>query len=255
MDNILITYPILLVLLLGSLNWFATAVGSTVVFVNNKWLNNFGYENILAISAGIMLSASFWSLLLPAIEMAEEYNQLSGVTCSIGFLLGIFFLFVISKYTEKSAKKENTLLITAIAIHNIPEGFIVGVLVSGLAASSSSLELFSVITLSLAIGLQNIPEGLAVSLPLSNNGMSKLKSFNCGQLTGLIEPISAIIGYLFISNFPILLPYSLAFAAGSMIYVVVNELVPEATSNNNSKAIIWFSFGFVIMMLLDTILG
>lgn len=255
MNDLIITYPILLALILGSINWFATAFGATVVFASNKWLQNFGYGNILSISAGIMLSASFWSLLLPAIEMSEEYNLTSGVVCSVGFVLGILFLFFLSKFTKNSAKKENTLLVTAIAIHNIPEGFIVGVLVSGLSLGTSNLDLISVIALSLSIGLQNIPEGLAVALPLNSNGMNKARSFNYGQLTGFIELISAIIGFLFVSHFPILLPYSLAFAGGSMIYVVIKELIPESSSENNDKTILWFTFGFVIMMLLDTMLG
>ncbi len=253
--------PFMLVLILGCLNWLATSLGGTVVFANTKKIHSLGYSNILAISAGIMLSASFWSLLLPSVDISRENGQTPSIVTCIGFLFGVLFLYNISKYAHRIFKifqfnnTGNTLLITAISLHNIPEGFIVGVLVSGLTTGNENIDILAVITLSLSIGLQNIPEGLAIALPLVSSGQNRLKSFNIVQLTGFIEPISAIFGYLFVSQFPKLLPYSLSFAGGAMIYVIINELVPEFTYDKSKTSIIWFSVGFIIMMGLDTILS
>lgn len=256
--------PLFLVLLLGCINWFATALGGAVVLVNSNKLDKLGYTNILALSAGIMLSATFWSLLLPSVEMSKEYNQNSTFVACLGFGLGVLFLRFISKYSsllfKKSTSKQNngSLLITAISIHNIPEGFIIGVLVSGLSQQVENLDLISVVTLSLSIGLQNIPEGLAVAFPIYSSGKTRLQSFNTAQLTGLIEPVSALLGYLFVSEFPSVLPYSLAFAGGSMVYVIIDELIPEfsnSNDNNSKNTILWFSIGFIIMMALDTFLS
>ncbi len=258
MENI---NPLLLVLILGCTNWFATALGGTIVFANSKKIHALGYSNILAISAGIMLSASFWSLLLPSIESAKANGQIPSVVSCFGFLLGVVFLNTLAKYSyiifdkTKHNNKNNNLLITAISIHNIPEGFIIGILVSGLSTGDKSIDLIAVITISLTIGLQNIPEGLAIALPLQTIGFSKSKSFFVAQLTGFIEPVSAFFGYLIISKFPNLLPYSLSFAAGAMMYVIINELVPEFTNIHAKTSILWFSFGFIIMMGLDTILS
>ncbi len=252
---------IFLVLILGCINWLATSLGGLLVFVCSKKLINSGYSNILGFSAGIMLSASFWSLLLPSVEMAISNNQLPGSVVCIGFILGVLFLFTVSELSHEVLKKtkkynrHSNLLIAAISLHNIPEGFIVGVLCSGLSTGDTNIDLISAITLSLSIGLQNIPEGLAISLPLRTAGHSKFKSFYIAQLTGLIEPVSAIFGYFFISQYPKLLPYSLAFAGGAMIYVIINEMVPEFTKAKSRISIILFSFGFMIMMALDTILS
>ncbi len=253
--------PFLLVLILGCINWLATCLGGSVVFASSKKLHNFGYSNILAISAGIMLSASFWSLLLPSIELATTNTQTPGIVSCVGFLLGVIFLFTVSEFAHKTFRKthtnvkSNNLIITAISIHNIPEGFIVGVLCSGINTVNPSVDLLSVLTLSLSIGLQNIPEGLAVALPLKALGCSKKRSFFIAQLTGFIEPVSAIIGFYFVYMYPKLLPYSLSFAGGSMIYVIINEMVPEFSKAKSKKTIIWFTLGFMIMMALDTILS
>ncbi len=263
MNNI---HPLGLVIVLGLINWISTALGGSFAFASSSRLKNIGYSNILAISAGIMLSASFWSLLLPSIELSQEYGlSPTFVSCS-GFLFGILFLRYVSSFSTKvfnkhtknkdnESKKNSTLLILAIAIHNIPEGLIVGVLVSSLASQVCTLDLYSVLALSLTIGLQNIPEGLAIAMPLKANGNSSVYSFNIAQLTGFIEPVSALFGYLVISQFPSFLPYTLAFAGGAMIYVIIDELIPEVSTDNNNTTIIWFSIGFVIMMMLDTILS
>ncbi len=252
--------PVSLVLLFGCANWLLTALGGSVVFANSRKLLHFGYANILALSSGIMLSASFWSLLLPSIETALTNKQIPGLVSCLGFSLGVLFLFTVSEFSHKffntsQIHNSNNLLITAISVHNLPEGFIVGVLFSGLATGDTYIDLISVTTLSLSIGLQNIPEGLAIALPLRTAGFSKNRSFFIAQLTGFIEPVSAIIGYFFVSQYPKLLPYTLAFAGGSMIYVIINELVPEFTKVKSRTAIIWFTIGFISMMALDTILS
>ncbi len=258
-------HPLVLVIGLGLINWLATAFGGSFAFASLDKLKNIGYSNILALSAGIMLSASFWSLLLPSIEFSTKYGLSPTVVSCVGFLFGILFLHYVSIYSEKilnkrslnngnENKKNNNLLITAIAIHNIPEGFIVGVLVSSLA-TNTALDLYSVLALSLTIGLQNIPEGLAIAMPLKASGKSSLFSFNVAQLTGFIEPVSALFGYLVISHFPVILPYTLAFAAGSMVYVIIDELIPEVSTDSSNHTIIWFSAGFILMMMLDTILS
>ncbi len=263
MDNI---QPFVLVIILGIINWLATALGGLSAFAGSERLKNIGYSNILAVSAGIMLSASFWSLLLPSIELSKEYNLSPTIVSCIGFLFGILFLRYLSSFSTKffnkhtknidnESNKSSTMLTMAIAIHNIPEGFIIGVLVSSLATQANSLDLYSVIALSLTIGLQNIPEGLAIAMPLKANGKSSVYSFNIAQLTGFIEPLSALFGYLFISKFPTILPYSLAFAGGAMIYVIIDELIPEVSTDDSNSTIIWFSVGFVLMMMLDTILS
>ncbi len=253
--------PIFLVILLGVANWIATALGGAVVFASSKKLLNFGYSNILAISAGIMLSASFWSLLLPSVEIAVTNQQIPGFVACSGFFFGIMFLYTVSAfshvlfYSPTKNSTQSNLLITAISIHNIPEGLIVGVLCSGLTNVDQNIDLFSVVAISLSIGLQNIPEGLAIALPLRTAGNSTLRSFFIAVLTGFIEPVSAILGYYFVSNNPKLLPYTLAFAGGAMIYVIINEMVPEFTKTKTKTSIIWFTFGFIIMMGLDTILS
>ncbi len=256
MDNI---QPFILVIILGLINWIATALGGSFAFTSSEKLKNIGYSNILAISAGIMLSASFWSLLLPSIELSKEYGLSPTFVSCVGFLLGILFLRYASSYSTKffnkhTKNKNNELMTLAIAIHNVPEGLIIGVLVSGLASQVNTLDLYSVIALSLTIGLQNIPEGLAIAMPLKANGKSSLYSFNIAQLTGFIEPMSALFGYLVISQFPTILPYTLAFAGGAMIYVIIDELIPEVSTDDNNSTIIWFSIGFIIMMMLDTFL-
>ncbi len=264
-------HPFVLVIILGLINWLATAFGGSFAFASFNKLKNIGYSNILALSAGIMLSASFWSLLLPSIEFSSKYGLSPTLVSCVGFLMGILFLHYVSSYSTKvlnkhslntgnrnengnENKKNSNMLITAIAIHNVPEGFIVGVLVSSLA-TNTALDLYSVLALSLTIGLQNIPEGLAIAMPLKASGKSSFFSFNVAQLTGFIEPVSALFGYLVISQFPVVLPYTLAFAAGSMIYVIIDELIPEVSTDDSNHTIIWFSAGFALMMMLDTILS
>jgi ZIP family zinc transporter len=269
LDWLLEYNPILLALGATLFTWFITALGSAMVFffksINKKILNS-----MLGFAAGVMIAASFWSLLKPAIEMAEENGSIPWVPAIVGFLSGGAFLFLIDKIlphlhmglsTEKAEGikthwQRSVLLVLAITLHNIPEGLAVGVAFGALANNPDTGMLAGAIALALGIGLQNFPEGAAVSIPLRREGFSRLKAFNYGQLSGAVEPIAGVVGaYLVLSMAP-LLPYALSFAAGAMIFVVVEELIPESQMGNETDlSTIGAMLGFATMMLLDVALG
>ena len=251
--------------------WFITALGSaTVVFFkspNPKILNLF-----LGFASGVMIAASFWSLLQPAIERAQEVSRLPAyLVATLGFLLGALFMWASDKIVNLTQKKANAqgtrskrgsriiMLLLSITLHNIPEGLAVGVAFGALENGvHSPEELMGAITIAIGIGFQNFPEGAAVSLPLRREGFSRKKSFFYGQASGMVEPISGVIGAWLVVYVESLLPYALAFAAGAMILVAVHELIPECQRNQEVHpyfATMGIVFGFAVMMLLDVMLG
>lgn len=251
--------------------WVVTALGaSTVIFfkkTNQKILNL-----MLGFAAGVMIAASFWSLLQPAIDKAEEYLKTPAfIIVSVGFLCGALFMWISDKIVTyargRVSSRENSsdrfnriiLLVLSITLHNIPEGLAVGVAFGALNENTFSAEAFmGAVTIALGIGLQNFPEGAAVSLPLRREGCSRLKSFVIGQASGLVEPISGVIGALAVVYIRTLLPFALSFAAGAMILVAVHELIPECQQNQRANpyfATMGIVSGFTVMMLLDVALG
>ncbi|AQS52981.1 Zinc transporter ZupT [Jeotgalibaca dankookensis] len=264
--------PILQALIAGLFTWFCTIVGSSFVFlfktVNRKVMDVMG-----GFAAGVMIAASFWSLLAPSISYAESngYGIWSFVPAAVGFLLGGAFLRltdaiiphlhmgdpVEKREGPETKASRNLLLFLAITIHNIPEGLAVGV-AFGAAGLSLAVDstLVGAIALTLGIGLQNIPEGSALSMPIRADGNSRWRSFNIGQLSAIVEPVAAVIGAAAVLSMTAILPYALAFAAGAMIFVVVEELIPESQTNGNSDiATVGLMFGFTVMMILDVALG
>jgi ZIP family zinc transporter len=268
--NDLLEYnPILLALFATLFTWGITALGAALVFffktINKKVLNS-----MLGFAAGVMIAASFWSLLKPAIEMAEENGSVAWVPALIGFLSGGSFILLIDKILPhlhyglsidkaegiKTSWQRSVLLIMAITLHNIPEGLAVGVAFGALANNPDAGVLTGAVALAIGIGLQNFPEGAAVSIPLRREGFSRFKSFMYGQLSGIVEPIAGVTGAALVLLITPLLPYALAFAAGAMIFVVVEELIPESqTGNETDLSSIGAMLGFATMMVLDVALG
>ncbi|MFZ7134194.1 MAG: ZIP family metal transporter [Eubacteriales bacterium] len=261
--------PIIQALMGTGFTWFLTALGASLVFFFKR-INRKVLDSMLGFAAGVMIAASFWSLLAPAIEMSEEAGELPWLAPLIGFLLGGLFLKLADSLIphvhrgkhvdEAEGLKTNwgrsILLVTAITLHNIPEGLAVGVAFGAVAAEIPSATLPGAVALAIGIGIQNFPEGAAVSIPLRREGLSRMKSFWYGQLSGLVEPIAGMIGAGTVLIMRPLLPYALSFAAGAMIYVVVEELIPEAqTSGNSDIATMGTMVGFAVMMLLDVALG
>ena len=249
--------------------WAVTALGAALVFffreINKKVLNG-----MLGFAAGVMIAASFWSLLEPSIEMAEMTGMTSWIPAAVGFVLGGVFLYVIDKLLPhmhfnqpegeyegiKTSWERSILLVLAITIHNIPEGLAVGVAFGAIAAGLPSASLAGAIALAMGIAIQNFPEGAAVSVPLRREGLSRFKSFMYGQLSGIVEPIAGVLGALLVTKIQVLLPYALSFAAGAMIYVVAEELIPEAQRDPDTHiSTIGVMLGFTIMMILDVALG
>lgn len=242
--------------------WFITALGAAVVFFFKK-INKSILDAMLGFAAGVMIAASFWSLLSPAIEMADSLNMISWLVASIGFISGGLLLFLGDKIFEKieSKKQKQTsfkrslMLIISITLHNIPEGLAIGVAFGSLNYGLDG-ALVSALMLALGIGLQNFPEGIAVSVPLRREGFSRKKAFFFGQLSGIVEPISGVLGALLVLKMRFLLPFMLSFAAGAMIYVVVQELIPESQTNSKKNLMALFTMlGFSLMMILDVSLG
>jgi zinc transporter, ZIP family len=261
--------PILLALFATLFTWGLTALGASMVFffktINQKVLNS-----MLGFAAGVMIAASFWSLLKPAIEMAEESGATPWVPAVVGFLTGGAFLFLTDKILPhlhlglstdkaegiKTSWQRSVLLVLAITLHNIPEGLAVGVAFGALANNPDAGMLAGAVALAIGIGLQNFPEGAAVSIPLRREGFSRLKAFNYGQMSGIVEPIAGVLGAYLVLTITPLLPYALSFAAGAMIFVVVEELIPESQSGNETDlSSIGAMLGFATMMVLDVALG
>lgn len=259
--------PILAALLATTFTWALTAFGASFVFFF-KNMNRMVLDGMLGFTGGVMVAASFWSLLAPAIEMTEGEGFVKVIPAAIGFLLGAIFIFGLDKVlphlhinfkeTEgiKSPWQRTTLLVLAITLHNIPEGLAVGVLFGGVAAGIPEASIAGAVTLAIGIGIQNFPEGIAVSMPLRRMGMSRWKSFMYGQSSALVEPIAGVLGAVAVTFFTPLLPYALAFAAGAMIFVVVEEVIPETQQDKNTDiATLGFIGGFIVMMMLDVALG
>lgn len=244
--------------------WGVTALGASIVFFFKK-VNKTVMDAMLGFSAGVMISASFFSLISPALEMTKTLKMNGPLIISVGFLLGGILLFIGDKIYDLIDKKKDTntksrkrcfMLISSITLHNIPEGLAIGVAFGSLAYNLPGTTLLSAFTLALGIGLQNFPEGSSVSLPLRREGYSRKKAFFYGQLSGIVEPISAVIGALLVLSIKTILPFLLAFAAGAMIYVVVEELIPESQTNQKKDLMAFFTlFGFVLVMILDITLG
>jgi zinc transporter, ZIP family len=249
--------------------WGVTALGSSLVFffknVNKKVL-----DVMMGFAAGVMIAASFWSLLAPAIEMAEGSGAISWLPAVIGFMAGGIFLRLIDKVLPhlhvgfpkeeaegiKTSWQRSVLLVLAITLHNIPEGLAVGVAFGALNANLPSASLAGAVALAIGIGLQNFPEGASVSLPLRREGFSRTKSFVYGQFSGMVEPVAGVLGALLVTVMTTILPYALSFAAGAMIFVVVEELIPESQLGKNTDiATLGTMLGFTVMMFLDVALG
>lgn len=262
--------PIWGALIATCFTWLVTAAGSSLVFFM-KDMKRQVMDGMLGFTGGVMIAASFWSLLAPAIAMSEDDPDVAAwVPAAVGFALGAIFLFVMDKTLphlhlnfEKSESEgiktnwnKTVLLVLAITLHNIPEGLAVGVAFGAVAAGLPHADLGAAIALAIGIGLQNFPEGLAVSMPLRRQGVSRLKSFWYGQLSGLVEPIAGIIGAIAVLYIQPMLPYALAFAAGAMVYIVVEEVIPESQRDKyTDTSTLGFIGGFIIMMILDVALG
>ncbi|MCR4421383.1 MAG: ZIP family metal transporter [Spirochaetales bacterium] len=259
--------PIFLTFLATLFTYGMTAAGAAVVFLFKTYSKK-TLDGMLGFAAGVMIAASFWSLLQPSIELSRELGKNPIVPAAIGFITGGFFIRLIDFLLPhlhmgedkpeglSSSFKRVVLLTLAVTIHNIPEGLAVGVAFGALSIQGSSASLIGAITLALGIGIQNFPEGSAISLPLRGEGYSKVKSFFIGQLSGIVEPIFGILGAILVIYIKSLLPYALSFAAGAMIYVVVEELIPESQNSKNTDiATVGTLLGFTIMMILDVALG
>lgn len=236
--------------------FLGTALGAVAVFFIKK-LNNTTEKVLLGFASGVMIAASIWSLILPALELSKSW-----LPTAIGFTIGIIFLLLIDMFTQKietQNKKDNfkdlLLMIIAITLHNIPEGLAVGVAFAGAMSEVSNITYIQAITLAIGVAIQNIPEGTIISLPLNNEGMSKTKAFLFGAASGIVEPIATIITILLTSIVVPVLPYFLAFAAGAMFYVVINELIPKTNKDNGTLGTLGFTIGFLLMMILDITLG
>jgi ZIP family zinc transporter len=262
--------PVTQALMATLFTWGVTAAGAAVVFFT-KTVNAKLMDSMLGFAAGVMIAASFWSLLAPGIEMAEQCGQIPWLTATIGFLGGGVFMRLADRllphlhldqplsHSEglKTSWQRSTLLVLAITLHNIPEGLAVGVAFGAVAANLPSATLGGAIALAIGIGLQNFPEGTAVALPLRREGMGRMKSFFMGQASGIVEPIAGVIGAAFVLRMQSILPYALCFAAGAMIFVVVEELIPESQKNEGNVDLVTMAtmVGFAVMMVLDVSLG
>ena len=258
-------HPVIQALLATCFTWALTALGASVVFTARD-VSRRVLDTMLGFASGVMIAASYWSLLAPAIEMSEGGTVPTWLPATVGFLIGAVFLRGIDKVLPhlhlgfpseeaegvKTSWHRSTLLVLAITLHNVPEGLAVGVAFGAVAAGFPAATLPGAIALAIGIGIQNFPEGLAVSMPLRREGLSRRRSFWYGQLSGLVEPIAGVIGAAAVVLARPILPYALAFAAGAMIFVVVEELVPESQRGGNTDfATMGAIIGFVVMMMLD----
>ena len=271
MVNFLLQYDAVTQALFATLfTWGVTAAGAALVFIKRD-VNQKLLDSMLGFAAGVMIAASFWSLLAPGIEMAEQLDQIPWLTATIGFMGGGIFMRLIDKFLPhlhpglnvdksegvKTSWQRSTLLVLAITLHNIPEGLAVGVAFGAVAANLPSATIGGAIALAIGIGIQNFPEGTAVSMPLRREGVSQGKSFMMGQASGLVEPIAGVVGAFFVLKMQSILPYALCFAAGAMIFVVVEELIPESQRKHENIDIVTMAtmLGFSVMMILDVALG
>ncbi len=245
-----------------------TTLGSAMVFFMKKEMNDKLQKALLGFASGVMMAASVWSLLIPAIDMSEQNGGIAWVPSAVGFLLGMGFLLLLDTvtphqhFTEDEPEgvnaqlKKTTMLVLAVTLHNIPEGMAVGVTFAGVLSENSLMTMAGAFALSIGIAIQNFPEGAIISMPLKSQGISKVRAFIYGTLSGIVEPIAAVITILLTGLVVPLLPYLLSFAAGAMIYVVVEELIPEAQSGKHTNiSTIGVAVGFVLMMVLDVALG
>lgn len=245
-----------------------TTLGAAMVFLMRKQINLKIQKLLLGFAAGVMIAASVWSLLIPALEMAQDRGGVAWVPAAIGFLVGILFLLALDSLIPhlhlnsnkpegmKAKLKNTTMLVLAVTLHNIPEGMAVGVVFAGMLAGNAGITLAGAFALAIGIAIQNFPEGAIISMPLKNEGMSKSKAFLYGTLSGVVEPIAAAFTVVLTSVVVPILPYLLSFAAGAMIYVVVEELIPESQQGEHSNiGTIGVAMGFVLMMILDVALG
>ena len=240
--------------------FIGTSLGSFFVFFMKKDMSESFKKMTVGFAAGVMIAASVWSLILPSVEMAESQGKIAWLPATIGLVLGVTFLIIINKIAQGLESKRNgkklNMLLFSVTLHNIPEGMAVGVCFAGFLSGNAGIELFEAMLLAIGIAIQNIPEGAIISMPLKIKGMSKSKAFLYGVLSGVVEPISAVITVLLINIVVPILPYLLTFAAGAMLYVVVEELVPEIhTGKKSPLGVIGFTIGFAVMMILDIALG
>lgn len=257
--------PVLQAFLATCFTYWVTALGASVVFFTSGFNQRF-LDGMMGFAAGVMIAASFWSLLNPAIEMASKTDGPAWVPAAIGFMSGGFFIWVLDKiiphlhvdfpHTEAEGPKtglhKSFLLVLAITLHNIPEGLAVGVAFGALGSDLTAASFAGAVALALGIGLQNFPEGVSVAVPLRREGFSRWKSFKYGQLSGIVEPIAGVVGAVAVIQVQEILPYALSFAAGAMMFVVVEELIPESQLNKNTDiATLGTLLGFTIMMILD----
>lgn len=259
--------PVLGALYASLFTWGITALGASMVFFV-KTMNRAVLDGLLGFTGGVMVAASFWSLLAPGIEMSPGTGFVKVIPSIVGFGLGALFIFGLDKILPhvhinfkesegiKTPWRRTTLLVMAITLHNIPEGLAVGVLFGGVAAGIPEASIAGAVALAIGIGIQNFPEGIAVSMPMRRQGVSRLKCFWYGQLSAIVEPIAAVIGAVAVTFFTPILPYALAFAAGAMIFVVVEEVIPETQQDKYTDiATLGFIGGFIVMMTLDVGLG
>ena len=245
-----------------------TTLGSAMVFFMKNKMNAKVEKLLLGFASGVMIAASIWSLIIPSIDMAEEQNKIAWIPAAVGFLLGITFLLVLDGVIPhlhlksdkpegiKSKLKKTTMMVFAVTLHNIPEGMAVGVTFAGALIGNAGITMAGAFALAIGIAIQNFPEGAIISMPLKSEGMSKTRAFIYGTLSGIVEPIGAVITILLTNAVVPILPYLLSFAAGAMIYVVVEELIPESQSGDHSNiGTIGVAIGFTIMMILDVALG
>jgi len=262
--------PVMQAFLATVFTWGVTAAGAALVFFTSS-INERFMDSMLGFAAGVMIAASFWSLLAPGIEMAEQMGLVPWLTAVIGFMGGGIFMRVIDvilphlhpgmamsrKEGVKTSWQRSTLLVLAITLHNIPEGMAVGVAFGAVAAGLPAATIGAAVALAIGIGLQNFPEGTAVSMPLRREGMGRMKSFFMGQASGMVEPVAGVLGAFFVLQMQSILPYALCFAAGAMIFVVVEELIPTSQRNETHIDLVTMATmgGFTVMMVLDVALG
>jgi zinc transporter, ZIP family len=263
-------HPVTQALIATLFTWGVTAAGAALVFLT-KTIHPKVMDSMLGFAAGVMIAASFWSLLAPGIMMAEEMGQTPWLTAAIGFLGGGVCMRLVDWILPHlhprmdpstvegigTSWKRSTLLVSAITLHNIPEGLAVGVAFGAVASGMPTATVGAAVALAIGIGLQNFPEGTAVAMPLRREGMSRTKSFLIGQASGMVEPIAGVAGALFVLHMKQVLPYALCFAAGAMIFVVVEELIPESQRDEKNIDLVTLAtmVGFTVMMILDVALG